>query len=247
MTDRILKSPPGTAGSVRIGAVRPVPRKDAPARTGPEAPQVQRPVASTAPAAPAPTPEQAQALARELDALRAAARAKGHEEGKAAALQEFANLERTLKAQLATALAGLGDAHQRLRQDLEQTCIDIAFAAAVKVFGRLSVDAHAVHGAVQQALAQAGSVADVQVRLHPADAQLLGRLLDGPDAPAWPAELGALCADPAIPAGGCVIRSAHGDVDARIETQLASLAELLIQHRDAARVEAPAPPARPHP
>jgi len=235
MTDRILKNPPGVAGSVRIGAVRPIPRKDAPARTGPEAPQVQRPAASAAPVAPAPTPEQAQALVRELDALRAAAQAKGHEEGKAAALQEFATLERTLKAQLATALAGLADAHQRLRQDLEQACVDIAFAAAVKVFGQLSVDARAVQGAVLQALAQAGSVTDLQVRLHPADAQLLGRLLEGPEAPAWPAELGALCADPAIRAGGCVIRSAHGDVDARIETQLASLAELLVQHRDAAR------------
>ena len=78
-------------------------------------------------------------------------------------------------------------------------------------------------------------MADLQVRLHPADAQLLGRLLDGPEAPAWPEELGAVCADPAIRAGGCIIRSAHGDVDARLETQLAVLAELLAQHRDAAR------------
>lgn len=242
MTDPILKSPPSAAGSVRIGAVRPVPKKEAPARTGPEVQQVQRPVA---PVAPPPTPEQTQALARELDALRAAARTTGHEEGKAAALQEFAALERTLKAQVATTLASLGDAHQRLRQDLEQACFDIAFAATVKVFGRLSVDAQAVQGAVRQALEQAGSVADLQVRLHPADAQLLGRLLDGPEAPVWPVELGTLCADPVIRAGGCVIRSAHGDVDARIETQLASLAELLIQHRDAARGEVRTLPARP--
>jgi len=235
MTSPILKSPPGSAGSVRIGAVRPVPKKDAVARTGPEVP-AQRPAA---PMVAPPTPEQTQALARELDALRTAARAAGHEEGKAAAQQEFAALERALKAQATTALSSLAEAHQRLRQDLEQACIDIAFAAAVKVFGRLSVDPQAVAGAVRQALAQAGSVADLQVRLHPADAQLLGRLLEGPQAATWPADLGTLCADPSIRAGGCVIRGAHGDVDARIETQLASLAELLIQHRDAARGELP--------
>ena len=243
MTNPILKSPPGAAGSVRIGAVRPAPRKEAAAKTGAEAP-AQRPAT---PVAPAPTPEQAQALARELDALRTAARATGHEqgkaEGKAAAQQEFAALERALKAQATTALASLANAHQRLRQDMEQACFDIAFAAAVKVFGRLSVDPQAVGGAVRQALEQAGSTSDLQVRLHPADAQLLGRLLEGPQAAAWPAELGTLCADPSLRAGGCVIRSALGDVDARIETQLASLAELLIQHRDAARGEPPEVPA----
>lgn len=235
MTSPILKSPPGSAGSVRIGAVRPVPRKEAAAKTGAEVP-AQRPAT---PVVAPPTPEQTQALARELDALRTAARATGHEEGKAAAQQEFAALERALKAQATTALASLADAHQRLRQDLEQACFDIAFAAAVKVFGRLSVDPQAVGGAVRQALEQAGSTADLQVRLHPADAQLLGRLLEGPQAATWPADLGTLCADPSLRAGGCVIRGAHGDVDARIETQLASLAELLIQHRDAARGEWP--------
>ena len=235
MTNPILKSPPGAAGSVRIGAVRPVPRKEPAAKTGPEVP-AQR---AAAPVVAPPTPEQTQALARELDALRTAARATGHEEGKAAVQQEFAALERTLKAQATATLASLAEAHQRLRQDLEQACFDIAFAAAVKVFGQLSVDPQAVAGAVRQALAQAGSVADLQVRLHPADAQLLGRLLEGPQAATWPADLGTLCADPSIRAGGCVIRGAHGDVDARIETQLASLAELLIQHRDAARGELP--------
>lgn len=232
MTNPILKSPPGAAGSVRIGAVRPVPKKEPAAKTGPEVP-AQR---VAAPVVAPPTPEQTQALARELDALRTAARTTGHEEGKAAVQQEFAALERTLKAQVTAALASLADAHQRLRQDLEQACFDIAFAAAVKVFGQLSVDPQAVGGAVRQALEQAGSVADLQVRLHPADAQWLGRLLEGPQA-AWPADLGTLCADPSIRAGGCIIRGVHGDVDARIETQLASLAELLIQHRDAARCE----------
>lgn len=231
MTDPILKSPAGAAGSVRIGAVRPVPRKEAAAKPGPEQ-TAQRPAA---PVAPPPTPEQAQALARELDALRTAARAKGLEEGRAAAQQELAALERTLKAQASAALSGLGEAHRRLRQDLEQACFDIAFAASVKVFGRLSVDAQAVAGAVRQALEQAGPLTDLQVCLHPADLQLLERLGDGPAVP----DLGSLCADPAVRAGGCVIRSAQGDVDARIETQLASLADLLMQHRDAARKAQP--------
>lgn len=235
MTDPILKSPAGAAGSVRIGAVRPVPRKEAAARPGPEQ-AAQRPAAPVAaPPTPTATPEQAQALARELDALRTAARAKGLEEGRAAAQQEFAALEHTLKAQASAALSSLGDAHRRLRQDLEQACFDIAFAASVKVFGRLSVDAQAVAGAVRQALEQAGPLTDLQVRLHPADLQLLERLLDGPAVP----DLGSLCADPAVGAGGCVIRSAQGDVDARIETQLASLADLLMQHRDAARKAQP--------
>lgn len=199
-------------------------------------------LATPAPAAPA----RPDALAQELEQLRAAARsagyAEGKEEGRAAGLQEgqaaaqreLATLGRSLRDVLAASLGGMREAHARFQAELEQACLDIAFAATVQVFGRLSARHDAVHQAVLQAMAQAGALAEPQIRLHPDDAQALAPLLPlPPDGGAW-----ALCPDASVGRGGCIIGSQQGDIDARLETQLQNLAALLQRHRNAAAAEA---------
>lgn len=208
-------------------------------------------------ATPAPAvPARSDVLAQELEQLRAAARsaayaegyAEGKEEGRAAGLQEgqaaaqreLATLGRSLRDVLAASLGGMREAHARFQGELEQACVDIAFAATVQVFGRLSARHDAVHQAVLRAMEQAGALAEPQIRLHPDDAQALAPLLqlppDGGTADrrgAW-----ALCPDASVGRGGCIIGSPQGDIDARLETQLQNLAALLQQHRNAAAAEA---------
>lgn len=270
--DPIIKSPAGSAGSVRIGAPRavvpaqplqpaggPVSRPGLARHAAPDA--AARPPAAGAmlPAAagaamlatPAPAaPARPDALAQELEQLRAAARLAGYEEGReagkeagraaglqegqAAAQRELAALSRSLRDVLAASLGGMREAHARFQAELEQACVDIAFAATVQVFGRLSARHDAVHQAVLQAMAQAGALAEPQIRLHPDDAQALAPLLPlPPDGGAW-----ALCPDASVGRGGCIIGSPQGDIDARLETQLQNLAALLQQHRNAAAAEA---------
>jgi flagellar assembly protein FliH len=273
--DPIIKSPGGPAGTVRIGAPRavapvqppggPVSRPGLARHAAPD--PAARPPAGTAiasamlPAAagaaalplPAPAvPARSDALAQELEQLRAAARLAGYEEGKeegkaaglqegqAAAQRELATLGRSLRDVLAASLGGMREAHVRFQAELEQACVDIAFAATVQVFGRLSARHDAVHQAVLRAMEQAGALAEPQIRLHPDDAQALAPLLQLPPdgGPADRRGAWALCPDASVGRGGCIIGSPQGDIDARLETQLQNLAALLQRHRHAAVAEA---------
>jgi len=72
------------------------------------------------------------------------------------------------------------------------------------------------------------------VHLHPDDLQTLQ------NEPGWtPSQIGGndvrWVASPQVALGGCIVESPEGGLDARIETQLDALRELLLQTRRAAR------------
>ena len=119
-----------------------------------------------------------------------------------------------------------------LRAMLHEARADvIRFAAALarKVVNRLvQADPSVIQDQLAQALMLVAKPTSIEVVVHPADRALVEQVL-----PALAQQIAgcAHCAireDPSISAGGCVIATAAGRVDATIETQLARIAEALV-------------------
>lgn len=119
--------------------------------------------------------------------------------------------------------ATLADQLQALKTQLEAEVTEWTFVAATRLLGQASEEQ--VQSAVRQVLAQARLRGPVQVLVHADDLALLTH-----DAAEW-AEGVSFAADPAVALGGCLVRSPHETVDARVEVQLQFLRDAL----DAAR------------
>jgi flagellar biosynthesis/type III secretory pathway protein FliH len=195
----------------------------------PPAPSVEEPPASIAYKAPARAPEPDPA---ELEALRERAREEGYAAGREAG-------EKAARAELEEHIGALRELVQSLRQALaediagaEDLAVEIAFSAVCKVLGEATASAEGVRALVREAMAQARTAEPLLLRVSPADHALLF---------AEPECLRSLAADPkveivadeSISAGGCVIQTAGGTLDARLDVQLRQLMDTLIRAREA--------------
>jgi flagellar biosynthesis/type III secretory pathway protein FliH len=175
-----------------------------------------------------PAPPDAQALAELRDAARTEGRREGYEAGMREARAE-------VQAQI-DGLHALGaacrSALERGIEGVEEAAVEIAFAAAAKIVGDAAVAETGVRALVREALRRVATRGEIVVRVCAADFALLGGSA---------AQLGAdaaqvsLVADARIAAGGCVIETGEGSLDARLETQLQSLLEALARARAAER------------
>ena len=199
----------------------------------PQAPASQPAPLAPAQAAPAPAPAQAPApspaeLARqeaarqqvqaELAELQADAERRGYhagrEQGDAAARRELQfQIERFegLAAQLTMAKAAV-------LADAEDDVVELAFAALCRILGEQGATREGVLAMVAQCAIGARERDQVGVRLHPDDFALLG---------AAGVHQARFSPDPGIVLGGCIVDSATGELDARLETQLERLADTL--------------------
>lgn len=128
-------------------------------------------------------------------------------------------------------------------RETEQELIALCHAAICRIVGdatiRFEVTAAVVREAIDQWL-RAGSMSSgpVEVRVHPHDLELLNsdRSLS--------ARLSSVSwvADESVQLGGCIVSGEHGRLDARLETQLATIRELLLE-APAAAIPATAPSA----
>lgn len=166
------------------------------------------------------------AVQAELAELRAEAErrgyAAGHEKGEAAARQQLQQqIERFqgLAAQMVQAKAGV-------LEDGEDGAVELAFAALCRILGEQAATRQSVLAMVAQCAIASREREQVGVRLHPDDFALLGPA-GGHQARFSP--------DPDIALGGCMVDSSTGTLDARLETQLARLAETLLAVRSARR------------
>jgi flagellar assembly protein FliH len=120
----------------------------------------------------------------------------------------------------------------------EADMVSLCHLVVCRLLGEQLVTAEGVAGRVRQAIrehlgdvSEALAVAAFTVHLHPRDLDLLREApqlaswLDGSapgaGAPRW-------VADPEVPRGGCLITSADGTLDARLESQLEALRQLLV-------------------
>lgn len=167
------------------------------------------------------------ALARaeaDADAMRAAAREEGLREGREEAL---AALTPALEA-LAQATEAI-EASQHVRAErLEAHAVDLALFLAEKVLGgAIAVEPDRVVEAVRGALRGIVERERITVLVHPEDLELVRDAMDGLRARLGGIEHCEVQAERRVSRGGAVVRTADGDVDARVETKLQRAREVV--------------------
>lgn len=121
---------------------------------------------------------------------------------------------------LASALAGEA---QALRESLDSQVTEWTFIAATRLLGQLPLES--VASAVRQVLSEARIEEPLTVLLHPMDFADLERAQEL-WSETWPAHIN-FKPDELVTLGGCRIKSAHQNLDARLEVQLTLLREAL--------------------
>ncbi len=171
--------------------------------------------------------------ALEADAIREHSQRAGYAEGYTAGAQNA-------QAELAAALAlvqRVGAEGVAIRNDLlrrsEHEMVEMVIAALRAILGERAVEDPSVVGhTVRHALQRAAAQNVLRVRVHPEQAGLVIAEMTDADGEAPPFEV---FADGSVGLGGCVVDTAHGRVDARLDVQLDAIALLL---RDALPVQA---------
>lgn len=212
------------------------------------------------PAQQAPSPQEV------LDAARAAAHAEGFGQGRQAGWQQGhdeglvagrAEAAREAQARAAAAeaqataalreqqdrLAELGGrlaaAHAEVLAAAEDDLVALAYETLARLLPRHAFEPQAVRATLQAALARAAGKPRVLLRLHPEDA----RLLDAGGLQGEAGQVLAWCADAQVALGGCVVETADGALDLRLESLLADCRAALLRAREerraAQQVEAP--------
>jgi flagellar assembly protein FliH len=154
---------------------------------------------------------------------------QGESAGRAAALAEYSQRIERLDA----VLAELTDEVPRRLEACEEDVVALAFAAVCKIVGRAAITPKGARGAVLAALDQLRTRPLVALRVHPNDLALLR----GDDRIADMIALHGAAqglewrADERVKLGGCVLETAGGTLDARLETQLDSLRASLVKAR----------------
>jgi flagellar assembly protein FliH len=146
----------------------------------------------------------------------------------------LAQIRQELAGKLAQALALLSTAeleHQRRVLDSEPEILKVAVAIAAKIINaELRLDPQQRLAIVKQALIQFDKATIYKIRLNPSDLELLSAdiLPELQSVFSEPKTL-EIVPDATIPSGGSFIETDHGNIDARLKTQLELIASELIK------------------
>jgi len=160
------------------------------------------------------------------------------EETRAAALEKArADMART-SAALLRALVTFDEGRRRLLAEAESGLIAVAVAVADRVCRlKAAQGAEVAVEAVRGTLELMRHERDVEIRLHPADAEQMRDLAPELAAGADGLEHLSITGDESLSRGDCVLRTRHGQVDARLATQLDRIAAALVTPPPAAPSE----------
>jgi flagellar assembly protein FliH len=174
----------------------------------------------------------------ELDALRAEAREGGWQEGREAGL---AKAMAEHGAQLESLAALVRSLRRRLDEgigELSQLGAEVVYEAVCKLLGQALATREGVSAAVREVVRRARDRTRLVLRVSTADYPMirehLATILEG-------LETGQVevAADERVELGGCLLETAAGHLDGRLETQLANLRQALLAARGA-QPESPA-------
>jgi flagellar assembly protein FliH len=175
--------------------------------------------------------EQDLAAAREKEqkAGHAAGYAAGHAAGHTAGLADAQAAYQERRDHLDHLIGAAGEAFSAQIDGLEDIAVAIAFESLVKMLGETMATRQGVQAVVEQVLARRREEEKLSLRVCPSDFYLL--LGNDKDAP-WQAPAGVeLIPDERIELGGCVVETGGGSLDARLETQVQALRQLLLRTR----------------
>lgn len=161
----------------------------------------------------------------EVEAMREQVRQEAYEEGFAqgrrdaeqAALAQWQPLMDSAQA----AIAQLKDDYQRHLQEAEPQLVSLALMVAAKILRKEASRPEVAQAVLREALNRLSGEAPARIRVNPFDHPRLS------------APQGAeLIADPAVGAGGVIIETPQGKVDARFATQFREIARALLEREE---------------
>jgi len=120
---------------------------------------------------------------------------------------------------------------QQHRHQVESAACELALACMTRLLGKAMATREGALACIRQVLDEQPEMVDAELRVHPSDAAAVQSLLGEASMNRWDGL--RIVADPRVSLGGCQLRTARGDLDARIETLWRELAATLASHRDA--------------
>ena len=183
------------------------------------------------PTAPPPRDAAARVIAKamaEADAIRERARSDGFEQGLAAGRQAGAGEAARAAQALLDAAAQVQALGQQRALAVEQDAVELALSLAAKVLGgALQARPELVVEVVQGALRRIVDRRRITVLVSPADLAPVEAAIGALTAQGSGVELCDLQADQRLQRGSAVVRTADGEVDASVATQLARAREVV--------------------
>ena len=143
----------------------------------------------------------------------------GRIEGEKALSEQLLKQRADMHEIMSGVLNSLRQAVPQVVRDTENTLVSLALEVAQKLVSDMPISVPMIESAIRDALAQVEGTAQITVRLHPADLELLQKadspVLASTDAPGEFRFLGS----PEVTRGGCLVQTRFGTVDARRETK----------------------------
>jgi len=174
--------------------------------------------------------EDSASAAERAAALQAEAQHQGHQEGLERGMAEArVRVEQALEA-VAAAERAMAEMHDRYVAEAEAAAVDLAFQIAEKVIGTtIATDREAVLGVVSGALLRTTDREHLVLEVNPGDFELVRD-----SAAELAARLGGISrmevvSERRVEAGGCVVRTEAGEIDARVSAQLERVRQLLAE------------------
>lgn len=185
------------------------------------------------PEAALPRDAHERALARatiEAEQIREQARAEGYAAGRAEGHQDGLAQISSATAAIGESLRSLALLREELAQAVERDSVELALALAAKILaGTLEVQPERVLDAVRGALRRIGERRSITVLVAPGDLEIVSAAIGELQAQAGGIERCEVQADRRVGVGGAVIRTAEGEIDARVETQLQRAREIVLE------------------
>lgn len=143
----------------------------------------------------------------------------GRIEGEKSLSEQLLKQRAELHELMSGVLTSLRQAVAQVVHETENTVVSLALEVAQKLVSDMPVSVPMIEAAVRDALLQVEGTAQLTVRLHPADLELLKNAASPVLAAAELGEEFRFLGSPEVSRGGCLIQTRFGTVDARRETK----------------------------
>ena len=167
---------------------------------------------------------------QEVEALRECAEQQGFQAGLERAETTAREAVAAQAQRLATAAAQLQQHMTAATEAAEDLIVETVFAATCRILGEAAASPQAVRRLVLHVLRQVRERSALRVKLHPDD---LALLREKASEPALASGGVVFEGDAALVAGGCVVDTGAGTLDARLDRQLERLRDVLLEARRA--------------
>jgi len=184
------------------------------------------------PSEPPPRDAAARELAAaraEAEQIRAEARAEGFAAGRAEGIEHGRAEAQSAAGALLEAVRGVEEIRVQTADSVERDAIDLALALAGKiVLATLQIRPELVVEVVQGALRRVAGQRRISIVVNPADLETVRASLGDLRGQSAAVEHWDLQPDARVAVGGAVVRTAEGEVDASVATQLERAGEVVL-------------------